>query len=348
MTCERFITCGEPQGGADDFTLSNPEQLGKGAVGVVYLAEDMRIKRSIALKVLSCKLQNDQESLDRLRIEAEAIARLNHPNIATLYTMEEINEQLVLVLEYIEGNPLNGLIPETGLDLEIFFKWFVPLSEALAHAHERGIIHRDIKPANIMVTREGEPKILDFGIARICREGGDQAEPGSGKVGLTQIGTIMGTPAYMSPEQATGNRVDHRTDIFSLGILMYEAISGRRPFKGQTVHEAITSVLNEDPVALSSIKPDIPYLLNHIVCKALQKDLRKRYQTVQDLVNDLKVAKADWENKAVLGETSTAVDLPESPGHRSSRSKWHVQVAYGVCLLFIGALCGWFFRVVNR
>jgi len=315
--------------------------LGKGAMGVVYLAEDIRLKRPLALKVLSCDLRGQPESLRRFRIEAEAVARLNHPNIATLYTVEEVDGQFLIALEYVEGESLKDLIPETGLDLEVFFDWFLPLSEALAHAHERGITHRDIKPANIMVTKGGEPKILDFGLARIQGKDCDQAEGGSGEESLTQIGTIMGTPAYMSPEQAVGKRVDHRTDIFSFGILMYEAITGGRPFKGQTVQEIITSILKDQQDAVSSLKPGIPYLLNHIVAKALQKDLRKRYQTVHDMVNDLRVAKAEWEDQEVSGESALEKHVAKSLPGKTDWSKWRMLMASGACLLLLGALCGW-------
>ena len=206
--------------------------LGKGTMGAVYLAEDIRLKRSLALKVLCSDPQESKESLKRFRIEAEAIARLNHLNIATLYTVEEVDNQSLIAMEYIDGQCLKDLIPETGLSLDIFFEWFLPLAEALAHAHEKGVIHRDIKPANIMVTREGLPKILDFGIARIHGAKFDQAGGSLGDESLTRIGTVMGSPAYMSPEQAAGGKVDYRTDIFSFGILMYESPRRQKTLQG--------------------------------------------------------------------------------------------------------------------
>ncbi len=315
--------------------------LGKGTMGAVYLAEDIRLKRSLALKVLCSDPQESKESLKRFRIEAEAIARLNHLNIATLYTVEEVDNQSYIAMEYIDGQCLKDLIPETGLSLDIFFEWFLPLAEALAHAHEKGVIHRDIKPANIMVTREDLPKILDFGIARIHSAKFDQAGGSLGDESLTRIGTVMGSPAYMSPEQAAGGKVDYRTDIFSFGILMYEALSGRKPFKGQSIQEIITSILKDEPEPIEAVRPDIPYLLGHIVGKALQKDLRKRYQTVQDLANDLKSAKAHHENGRSYPETDTAAEAKRVP-QASRRATWKIQIALGLCLVVIGTLSGWF------
>ncbi|MFH0729876.1 MAG: protein kinase [Pseudomonadota bacterium] len=316
--------------------------LGKGAMGEVYLAEDTRLKRSVALKVLLGHLREDPESFRRFKIEAEAVARLNHPHIATLYTVEVVDDQWVIAMEYIEGDPLKNRIPKKGLDLNLFFDWFPPLAEALAHAHERNVTHRDIKPGNIVITRENIPKILDFGLARIHRGGEGDTGTTAGEGNLTQIGTIMGSPAYMSPEQAVGTQTDHRTDIFSLGIVMYEALTGEKPFKGRTIQEHISSILKDQPVAVTSIKPGIPYLLAHIIGKALQKDLRKRYQTVQDIVNDLRAAKLAWENQQTTGD-SNGVNLTGS--NRSPRGRtpgFRLQAWLGICFILVGAVFGWF------
>jgi serine/threonine protein kinase/Tol biopolymer transport system component len=316
--------------------------LGKGTMGVVYLAEDVRLKRPLALKVLSADLQRDEECSRRFRIEAEAVARLNHPNIATLYTVEEVDHQSLIAMEYIDGRCLKELIPETGFELGAFFDTLLPLAEALAHAHEKGIIHRDIKPANIMVTREDVPKILDFGIARIHSTKHDQAGGSLCDESLTQIGTVMGSPAYMSPEQAAGGKVDYRTDIFSFGILMYEAATGRKPFRGQSIQEIITSIMKDDPEPFEAVRPGLPFLLNHIVGKALQKDLRKRYQTAQDMVNDLRIAKTYWEDDSNSPEPASACADSKRLPRGSQRARWSLRVAIGLCLLISGTLFGWF------
>ena len=210
------------------------KSLGKGSMGVVYLAEDIRLKRSLALKVLSSDQQQSKESIERFRIEAEAIARLNHPSIATLYTVEEVDNLSLIAMEYVDGACLKDMIPATGFSLAVFFDIFLPLADALAHAHEKGVIHRDIKPANIMVTREDTPKILDFGIARLHGPKYDQADERSSDESLTRIGTIIGSPAYMSPEQAAGGKVDYRTDIVILTARHWPTAIDRDQFEEVT------------------------------------------------------------------------------------------------------------------
>lgn len=317
--------------------------LGKGAMGVVYLAEDTRLNRLLALKVLSADLRQQPDCLQRFRIEAEAVARLNHPHIATLYTVDEIEGQFAIAMEYVEGVPLDRVIPKTGLDLETFFNLFVPLAEALVHAHEKGVTHRDIKPGNILVTREHGPKILDFGIARIRspRTGGTDADACGED--LTVVGTIMGSPAYMSPEQASGQRVDSRTDLFSLGIVMYEALTGERPFKGRGVHDTLSSILKDDPKPVGAVKPYIPYLLGHVVTKALQKDVRGRYQTMQDLVNDLRVARQDLRQTRLPWEAHAHADAPNrvARGRAFPARTWGASLGAG--LLVLATVFGWVF-----
>ncbi|NTV42636.1 MAG: protein kinase, partial [Syntrophobacteraceae bacterium] len=233
--------------------------------------------------------------------------------------------------------------PANGLELDVFFDWFLPMAEALVHAHERGVIHRDIKPGNILITKENVPKILDFGIARILRTDTGHAEGDPEEESLTQLGAIMGTPAYMSPEQAGGMKVGPGTDIFSLGTVMYEALTGRRPFKGKTVQELLTSVLRDEPENMAAVRPEIPYLLKHIVAKSLQKDLQRRYQTVQDLLNDMWVAKAEWKSLLASGRSPWSIDAQKVPVKVTAGWKLYGRIALGTCLLLIGILCGWFF-----
>ncbi len=315
--------------------------LGKGAMGVVYLAEDTRLKRLLALKVLSANLREEQDCLQRFKIEAEAVARLNHPNIATLYTIDEIDGQYAIAMEYVEGTPLTDLIPKTGLSLDAFFELFVPLAEALAHAHDKGVTHRDIKPGNIMITPERVPKILDFGIARIRSSRGDQGDERSCDASLTAIGTIMGSPAYMSPEQASGQRVDSRSDLFSLGIVMYEALTGERPFKGKTLHEVLSTILKDEPMPADALRPDIPYLLIHILKKALQKDVRKRYQTAQDMANDLRAASLDPVRAEPAGEPVSKTLSPMDVVLKPFRLAPQVGIGLGAVCLLIGVVFGW-------
>ncbi|HSE98298.1 MAG TPA: protein kinase [Blastocatellia bacterium] len=279
-------------------------ELGIGGMGEVYLAEDTQLGRQIALKVLPGAFTHHRDRLKRFQIEARAAGALNHPNIATVHSVEEDDGQYFITMEYVEGQPLSEVIPAEGMDLDTFFDLFIPLSDALAHAHEKGIIHRDIKPTNIIVTPDGVPKILDFGLARITKNDtgdGDDAKTQS----LTRFGEIMGTPAYMSPEQAEGQRVDHRSDIFSFGVLMYEAITGQRPFKGSSYASVISSLLKEEPEPISEIRPETPYLLSRLVKQCLSKDRRRRYQAMREVSTILKEAKAQVDSGIVLRVTRT-------------------------------------------
>ena len=269
------------------------KRLGSGAMGEVFLAEDTRLKRHVALKILMDDLCREREALARFQVEAEAAARLNHPGIATVYAVEETKGQYFIAMEYVTGKPLKDLIAAGGLDLSTFFKYFIPLCEALTHAHENGIIHRDIKPGNIVVTQEGAPKLLDFGLARIQR-GPQSTEPG-----LTQVGTIMGSPAYMSPEQALGHSLDHRSDLFSLGVVMREALTGKRPFQGGNFQEILASLTRDEPEAVETLRPDTPPLLAYLIKKCLEKNPNRRYQTARDILNDLRSAAAQKSAKIV-------------------------------------------------
>jgi eukaryotic-like serine/threonine-protein kinase len=246
--------------------------LGKGGMGEVYLADDTKLDRKVAIKVLPESLRKDDTRLERFRREARASASLKHPNIATIYALEEADAQLFIVMEYVEGKTLAEHIPSGGMDLDAFFSVFIPLADALAHAHDNGRIHRDIKPGNIMLTGDGTPKILDFGLARIEQEGGDVLESDTPTMtmnemppSLTQGRSFLGTPAYMSPEQIEGGKVDARTDIFSFGVVMYEALTGQRPFKGDTVESVIARILEIDPTPATELKPTSPYMLWQVI-----------------------------------------------------------------------------------
>lgn len=228
-------------------------------------------------------VRNDPQPLRRFRTEAEAAATLNHPHIATIHSIEEANDQVFIVMEHVDGLTLSERIPNGGLDTHQFLDWFIPLADALSHAHGHGRIHRDLKPANLMIRQDGTPKILDFGLARIVEPAQDVAASDSaqvvdseaptitmtteeqGMVNPTQGDQLVGTPLYMSPEQAGQKEIDHRTDLFSFGVVMYEALTGRRPFQGETLAAKIGSILKEEPQPIRALKPDAPYMLEWLI-----------------------------------------------------------------------------------
>lgn len=252
--------------------------IGSGGMGDVYLARDTRLNRYVALKTLPSTLARDPAFLQRFRKEAQAAANLNHPNVATVYSVEEFDGRPIITMEYVEGQILSDVIPEGGMDFPKFLDTFIAISDALTHAHERGIVHRDIKPGNIMITPDGTPKILDFGLAQMSYQPADDTE-----ISITRPDQIIGTPSYMSPEQADGKAVDHRSDIFSLGIVMFEALTGERPFKGATQAEIVSSVRKCDPRSVSSLRSEIPGLAARLVDKCLIRSPNGRIQSMNDV-----------------------------------------------------------------
>jgi serine/threonine protein kinase len=217
--------------------------IGAGGMGEVFRATDTKLGRAVALKVLPAAMADDPERLARFQREARAVAALNHPNIVTIYSVEEEGGIHFLTMELVEGQPLSNLIPERGFPIERILATAASLADALAAAHERGIVHRDLKPANIMLTNDGRLKVLDFGLAKDMRPAETPDVTAVTAQDLTQAGVVMGTPAYMSPEQVSGRGVDHRSDIFSLGVILYQMTTGRRPFEGATSIEIASSIL---------------------------------------------------------------------------------------------------------
>lgn len=263
------------------------DRLGKGGMAEVYVAEDLKLKRKVALKVLPEEMARDAIRLERFQREAETIAALNHPNIVTIFSVEESDGIHFLTMELVEGETLNQFIPPEGMELKSFLQITTPVAEALSAAHEKGIIHRDLKPTNIMVTREERIKILDFGLAKLLR---DDSDPNASHVEThieTEEGIILGTFPYMSPEQIQGKRLDHRTDIFSLGIIFYEMLTGLRPFRGDTSAELISSILRDTPDPVTELKSDLPEHLERLIRRCLMKDPKDRYQTARDVYNEL-------------------------------------------------------------
>jgi serine/threonine protein kinase/Tfp pilus assembly protein PilF len=253
------------------------EELGRGGMGVVYKAEDTKLKRTVALKFLPSELTHVPDVHERFTREAQAAAALDHPNICTVYEFDQADETSFISMAYIEGQSLKKKIESGPLDLEEALNIATQVAEGLEEAHKKGVVHRDIKSANIMVTDRGQAKIMDFGLARVTESSL-----------VTQEGMTMGTVTYMSPEQARGEKVDHRTDIWSLGVVLYEMLTGKLPFRGEHEQAVVYSILKEKPEPITSIKADIPAEIEQIVSKALEKDPDKRYQQVEELLDDLK------------------------------------------------------------
>ncbi len=278
------------------------KSLGGGGMGAVYVANDTRLNRKVALKTLPARMANDPEWVRRFEREAQAIAALNHPNIVTIHSVEEADDVHFIILEYVGGKTLEKLIPDTGLSIDMFFDVAIPLADALAAAHKRSIAHRDLKPSNVMLSDEGQVKVLDFGIAKLV-EGlvtDDEAATSVGSEALTQEGKIVGTVAYMSPEQAEGKGADHRSDIFSLGIILYEMATGDRPFKGDTNLSILASIVKDQPTLIVERNVEMPRHLARIVKKALKKDLDRRYTSMVELRNDLIELKEEIDAGEVL------------------------------------------------
>src|ERR1700736_1133825 len=265
------------------------EKLGAGGMGVVYKALDIRLDRPVALKFLPDNLAQDPQALERFRREARAASALNHPGICTIYDIGEQDGRTFIAMEIIDGETLRSRI-HGALPLEEMLKLGIQIAEALDAAHAEGIIHRDIKPANIFLTKRGQAKVLDFGLAKLVHKGvarGDEDFGGEAPDSASIVGIISGTPSYMSPEQVRGDNLDARTDIFSLGLLLYEMATGRQAFSGGTGGMIIEAVLTRSPVPARSINPDIPPRLEEIINKALHKDRDQRHQHAADIRTDL-------------------------------------------------------------
>lgn len=256
------------------------EELGRGGMGVVYKAKDVKLDRTVALKFLPPGVSHNKEAKKRFIQEAKAASGLDHTNICTIYEIgDPEDEQMFIAMPYYEGESLKEKIGKEPLEIDDAVSIGTQIAEGLSRAHKKDIVHRDIKPANIMITEEGVVKIVDFGIAKL-----------GGAARLTQTGSTVGTTAYMSPEQTQGEKVDSRSDIWSLGVVLYEMLTSQLPFKGEQMQSMVYSILNKDPEAITSIQPDIPRHIEHVVMKALEKDPTKRYQNAGELKQDLKTA----------------------------------------------------------
>lgn len=282
-------------------------QIGEGGMGEVYLAQDTQLDRVVALKILTAEVARDQQRLHRFLQEARAASSLSHPNVAHIYEIGEANGAHFIAMEYVEGEPLDRKIGVRALKVEEILDIAIQVADALDEAHAKGITHRDIKSSNIMITSRGRVKVLDFGLAKLALPLGSR-EPASGSELATRVktspGIVMGTVNYMSPEQAMGREVDHRTDIFSFGVVLYEMATGRLPFAGATITETIDRIAHIQPEAIARLNYSIPPELDVIVKKTLRKERDERYQTVHDVLVDLKDLKREVDLAAGL-ERST-------------------------------------------
>lgn len=315
--------------GQDIGTYRVEKLLGTGGMGEVYLARDLKLDRMVALKILPWQFVVDGDRLSRFRREARALSSLNHPNLVTIYEVGEAKGLHFIAMELVEGKTLSLL--RDKLSLKELLSIVAQVAEALGASHQSGIIHRDVKPDNVMVRPDGYAKVLDFGLVKLTET---ESVPGTAK---TQLGVAMGTLAYMSPEQAAGETVDHRTDIWSLGVMLYELASGRKPFTGESRQATINQILSADPDPATAIEPSLPPDLDRILRKALDKDRELRYQTVSDFRADLRRLLREIDSSPTASGAESNAGVAQHP----MRRRWVWPAVTCLLLLIVAGFAGW-------
>ncbi|MEP6586919.1 MAG: protein kinase, partial [Candidatus Udaeobacter sp.] len=318
--------------------------IGVGGMGEVYLARDERLGRKAALKLLPDSLTTDETLLSRFKNEARTASALNHPNILTVYEIGAEGNVQFIATEFIEGVTLRAALVSGRLSAQRALEIAVQVASALAAAHDAGVVHRDIKPENIMLRPDGYVKVLDFGIAKLPEQRRASGDPRVEKTSLLQTrpGLVLGTAHYMSPEQARGQKVDARSDIWSLGVVLYEIVTGGPPFRGETPSDCIAAILTAEPAPLSSISPDVPAKLESILQKALRKNTDERYQTIKEMLAELRILKANVEAESSLSQTKAGGDSNVS--EIKLRKRGVLVTAVAALLAAVGIICFFFFR----